>query len=624
MDAHLLPCRGRFDLATLRGMKDQLRAAPDAVLHVHDYKSAFYAWLAARRTRTPLVATVHGWVETSGALRLYKRLELTLLRRFDRVVVVADALRSVLERAGIKPTRVCAIANGVDTDRFMPRTTPLARSEFDLPASSFLFGSVARLAPEKNLAALVDAIGVLVGEGLDAALLLVGDGPQRAALEAQAKAAGMGERVRFTGARTDTDRIYPMLDCFVLPSLTEGMPLAVLEAMACARPVVASAIGEIPHLLAGSDMGKLVPQGDNPALVAAMREALKHRGIDHAARRHVKAHYSVTAWRCNTPSFTGICRRQAMAVPLHDRRPVAEQRERRGAAPAARRPVGIHGRTTTVSPTASIEAVSSVSGRHNWPLYAFLFFLPLQNLQTGYMPNLGGGFNFLNIGFALSLIGAWYCGGRLTHWSTVHRWVLLYVIWSFVTLWIGYANVPEDSANRFNVLKDSMLGVMIIFLVQMSVTDWSTLKRVVLMMILPLPYILRVTWYEHESVSSWHYNDALRISGTFSWLGANEYASFCVTMALDAVRPAVCGQTVQNLACIAAGRDHLHGSWGALGLLAYRLRHHSGRRDIDPAAVAGRWKMIVPLVLAAIIVPPLLPQAVTERLTAPTRRSTSR
>lgn len=292
IDTRLLRCRGRLDPGTVRELQTQRRMAPGALLHAHDYKSAFYTWWAVcGRARPPLLATLHGWVETSSALRFYKRIELNLLRKFDRLVVVAEAQRETLQRAGIAPARILTIANGVDTRRFRPDTEAATRDEFRLPSSAFLFGSVARLSLEKNLAALIDAIGELRRDGLDVALLLVGDGPRRAALEARTADAGLGDRVRFAGVRTDTDRIYPMLDCFVLPSLTEGMPLAVLEAMACAKPVIASAVGDVPRLLAGGEHGRLVPPGDRAALLAALRAAKRHS--DPAARSHVETLYSV-------------------------------------------------------------------------------------------------------------------------------------------------------------------------------------------------------------------------------------------------------------------------------------------------------------------------------------------
>lgn len=263
--------------------------------------------------------------------------------------------------------------------------------------------------------------------------------------------------------------------------------------------------------------------------------------------------------------------------------------------------------------TEAFESTAPAA-RHNWLLYVFLFLLPLQNLQTGHMPSLPGGINFLNIGFVLALIGAWRCRGHLTRWSSLHRWVWLYLVCAAVSLLIGFALVPEsDEILRANALKDSALGVLLLFVVELSVTDWSTLRRVVLMTILPLPYILHVTWSQHQSVASWHYEDDLRISGTLSLLGANEFASFCVTMALVL------------FAILLATR--LSKVWRMLLLLGIGcmvmavLWAYSRTAYVAIMAGAvlilllwrGRWKIAIPLMLTVLIVPNILPQAVIER-----------
>ena len=264
------------------------------------------------------------------------------------------------------------------------------------------------------------------------------------------------------------------------------------------------------------------------------------------------------------------------------------------------------------------DAGAQTRTRHNWLLYAFLFFLPLQNLQTGYMPNLGGGINFLNVGFGFALLGALYCRGSITRWSPVQAWIIAYVVYACLSLYVGYANVHSDTEDHFSRLKDSMLAVMIVFLVQMSATDWSTVRRTILVTLLPLPYILRVTWNQHASVSSWHYNDALRISGTFSMLGANEYAAFCVTMAivmcalLLAVKLSWRWRALLlvGLACVALGVMWSYSRTAYVALL------------LGIVAVVllwrGRWKMIVPLVLAALIMPAFLPKSVIERFDSTT------
>ena len=271
--------------------------------------------------------------------------------------------------------------------------------------------------------------------------------------------------------------------------------------------------------------------------------------------------------------------------------------------------VGIAASGARVAPAAAAEPAT----RHNWLLYLFLFLLPLQNLQTGYMPNLGGGLNFLNVGFALALAGALRCRGSITRWSSLQGWVLAYVAYACVSLYVGYANVHTDTDDHFGLLKDSMLAVMIVFVVQMSATDWNAIRRIILVTVLPLPYILKVTWNQHASVSSWHYNDGLRISGTFSLLGANEYAAFCVTMAIVMFALLLAAKwSWRWRALFLAGIGCV-----TLGVLWSYSRTAYVALMLGAVAVVllwrARWKMIVPLIVAALVVPAVMPKSVIER-----------
>jgi putative inorganic carbon (HCO3(-)) transporter len=253
----------------------------------------------------------------------------------------------------------------------------------------------------------------------------------------------------------------------------------------------------------------------------------------------------------------------------------------------------------------------------NWLLYVFLVLLPLQNLQTGYMPKLATGLNFLNIGFCFALFGAWRCGGSITRSSTLHRWILAYVGYAFLSLYIGYENVL-DASEHPSLLKDAMLAVMLVFVVQMSVTSWSALKRVILATLLPLPYMLRVTWDQHASVATWHYKDSLRISGTFSELGANEFAAFCVMMAILIFAMLLAARLSLRwraflavaIACVLLGVIWTYSRTAyialMLGLVCVVLFWR------------GRWKMAVPLFAAALLLPSLMPVSVIERFDSTT------
>jgi len=271
-----------------------------------------------------------------------------------------------------------------------------------------------------------------------------------------------------------------------------------------------------------------------------------------------------------------------------------------------------------LDPPQPMRATDSARAPQNWLLYAFLLLLPLQNLQTGYMPKLGPGLNFLNIGFCLALFGAWRCGGSIVRGSSVHRWIVAYVGYAFLSLYIGYSNVHSETDEHLSMLKDAMLAVMLVFVVQMSVTSWSTLRRVIAVTLLPLPYMLRVTWDQHASVATWHYKDSLRISGTFSELGANEFASFCVMMAilifalLLAVRVSLRWRVLLGIAiaCVVLGVVWTYSRTAyialMLGLVCVVLLWR------------GRWKMALPLFAAALVLPNVLPVSVIERFDSTT------
>ncbi|MEP6634851.1 MAG: glycosyltransferase family 4 protein, partial [Luteimonas sp.] len=300
-DAVLLPCRGRIDRRTVSALSAQIDERDADVLHVHDYKSAFYAWLATRRRRITLVATLHGWVEASQALRLYNTLEIALLRRFDALVVVAEAQIERLLSAGVQRTRIHQIDNGIDIPAPGATASPALRQALGLNDANYVFGAVGRLSPEKNLACLIDAFAAADASDHSfnthrPSLLIVGDGPERAALQAQTARLGLSARIRFAGTRTDMDDIYPLIDCLVLPSLSEGMPLVVLEAMAHAIPVIASAVGDVPRLLAHAQYGRTVSPGDAQVLRAALSATVNAPGLrDERARAFVLSQHSSAA-----------------------------------------------------------------------------------------------------------------------------------------------------------------------------------------------------------------------------------------------------------------------------------------------------------------------------------------
>lgn len=235
------------------------------IVHTRNAESFFYGILAARLARVPAVVhSEHGRVFPEKPMRaLAQRL---LLRHVDAAFAVSEQLRSDLVRELRIPTdRFEVLYNGVDVERFQRDQTRGGPRD----TGGLLIGSVGRLAAVKNYALLLHAIARLP-EARSCRLVLIGEGPERAALTQLAAQLGLERRVEFSGHRDDVPQLLQGLDIFVLPSLSEGMSNTLLEAMAAGLPVVASDVGGNRELIESERTGLLFPSGD----VAALAEQL--------------------------------------------------------------------------------------------------------------------------------------------------------------------------------------------------------------------------------------------------------------------------------------------------------------------------------------------------------------
>ena len=188
----------------------------------------------------------------------------------------AEIIPFSLAREGVRPEQVRCIPNGVEWDETDRSAAAAALRRRQGRGARQVVGMVARLHPQKAQSDLLQAYRNVREEFPDTVLWLVGDGPERRRLESLARRLGITDHVVFAGDRADALDWVAALDLFAHPTWFEGLPLAVLEAMAAARPVVASAVDGLRGLIEPGVHGWLVPPGDVPALGAAMREALRH------------------------------------------------------------------------------------------------------------------------------------------------------------------------------------------------------------------------------------------------------------------------------------------------------------------------------------------------------------
>lgn len=257
----------RATLRELQGLKERgLAAVIDAHYFYPDGVAA--AWLG-QRLRIPVVITARGSdINVLARHPVPRRLIVRAAQQAAAVVTVSESLRAELIRMGVPADRVRTLRNGVDLVRFSPPADRAAvRASLGLNALTLL--SVGRLVPGKGHALVVQALQQIP----DAELVIVGDGPERSAIEEAVKAGGLSGRVRFTGALPHAKLVeyYRAADVMVLASASEGMPNVVLEALACGTPVVATAVGGIPEILDRS-VGRVVASREPPQIAAAINE----------------------------------------------------------------------------------------------------------------------------------------------------------------------------------------------------------------------------------------------------------------------------------------------------------------------------------------------------------------
>ena len=254
--------------------------APD-VVHTHGYHTDVIAGALARRAGIATVSTSHGFTRGEWRNRMYERIDRFALRSFDAIAAVSQPLADELTRSGVSADRIDVVPNA-----WSQVSTPLdratARRELGVDPDRLTIGWVGRMTHEKGLDIFVDALGQ-VGD-LPMGVCIVGDGPERAPQTARASALAIGDRVRWAGLVREAGRYFLAFDALVLSSRTEGAPMVILEAMSAGVPLVAPAVGGIPHLLTPRE-ALLVPPERPDALAAAIRSVVEDRTAATARAR---------------------------------------------------------------------------------------------------------------------------------------------------------------------------------------------------------------------------------------------------------------------------------------------------------------------------------------------------
>jgi sugar transferase (PEP-CTERM/EpsH1 system associated) len=296
---------GKDPAAYLRLRRVLRRLAP-RILHTRNIGTVDMQWVGFSARVPARVHGEHGWTADDPQGLEPRNLR---IRRACRPVVhrwmgmSRDIERWLIEHVGVAPGRVRQLYNGVDVARFHPDVAAAKDVPWQAEPDLVTIGTVGRLDPVKNQAALIAAFHGILERHPELAprlrLIIAGDGPLRAVLAESVERRGIGSQVWLPGARSDVPALMRAMDVFVLPSLNEGISNTILEAMATGRPVVAARVGGNPELVVHGRTGLLYEPGDPAGLEAALEAyvATPGMGLDHggAARERVVAGFSIDA-----------------------------------------------------------------------------------------------------------------------------------------------------------------------------------------------------------------------------------------------------------------------------------------------------------------------------------------
>jgi|SRR5665213_992180 len=254
--------------ASLTGVARVMQAiarSRQTILHFHGYKATIIGGIAAQLFRRIGVATYHGEASQAVGLRRQIAVESPIIRQLTAVVAVSEPIADELRHRGVAPERIYSIPNGIPDPHMVRDTNP------DL----FTLAIVGRLIYEKNIHVLLQSVASLRSTWPRLRLVVAGEGPYRLELERRVRELNLTEIVTFLGFVPDVPQLLTQVNAFVMASQTEGMPIALLEAMAVGVPIVATAVGSIPTVTRDAADALLVPPNDPDALTAAIDSLLR-------------------------------------------------------------------------------------------------------------------------------------------------------------------------------------------------------------------------------------------------------------------------------------------------------------------------------------------------------------
>ncbi|MBU0982879.1 MAG: glycosyltransferase [candidate division Zixibacteria bacterium] len=296
INTHVFEVSSAYDRRAIATVREYLRTHNIAIICTHDYRTVVIGYLAARNTPTAWLAFSRGFTQDNLKVRLYHTIDKILIRRADHIVAVSGAQRERLKKLWISGKRISVVDNAIDPGSFAAVEPVDLRARYGFPQDSVVCISGGRFSREKGQAYLIEAAARALETNPHLRFVLFGDGPDLEAMRDEVKKYGCDKTILCPGFERNLIGCLKGADMLINPSLSEGLPNIVLEAMALGVVVVATAVGGVPELIEDGRSGYLVPPGNAAALAETLALAVEqlHRRneITRTAGDHILSHYS--------------------------------------------------------------------------------------------------------------------------------------------------------------------------------------------------------------------------------------------------------------------------------------------------------------------------------------------
>lgn len=285
-DVEYLRMRNKIDLSVVLRLGKLIRERDIKLIHAHGYKSNLIGLLASKLLHVPTITTNHLFPLMpleDRKLQFYSRIDVSFtMKRLWKIVAVSEEIRDKLIAKGVEDLKIAIIDNGIDIEKYAaPNEVDKSalRESLQIRKDSFVVGTFGRLTYQKGQIYLLEAAKTVLADNIPVVFLIAGDGPLRVQLERQADDLNIAQNVKFLGFRKDTADLLGIMDLFVMSSLDEGLPMAMIEAMASCTPVVVTSVGGIPKVVKDSENGILVAARDSTMLARKMASLLRNKQL---------------------------------------------------------------------------------------------------------------------------------------------------------------------------------------------------------------------------------------------------------------------------------------------------------------------------------------------------------